>query len=131
MKRLTLIFALTSLFATPAFSQQSAPEISFESVPRPLKYSPDMNLGEVLGIAVNSEGHIVVLNHPGSPNAGPIWANSTTQLLEFNQNFTDDVPRWPVTTRSDPITSEITPFCVTSAESIRLLPCRDIPCILP
>ena len=86
MKRLTLIFALTSLFATPAFSQQSAPEISFESVPRPLKYSPDMNLGEVLGIAVNSEGHIVVLNHPGSANAGPIWANSTTQLLEFDQD---------------------------------------------
>ena len=86
MKRLSLIFALTSLFATPAFSQQSAPEIPFESVPQPLKYSPDMNLGEVLGIAVNSAGHIVVLNHPGSTNAGPIWGNSTTQLLEFDQD---------------------------------------------
>ena len=32
---------------------------------------------------------------------------------KFNQNFADDVPRWLVTTCSDPITSEITAFCVT------------------
>ena len=30
----------------------------------------------------------------------------------FSQNFADDVPRWPVTTRSDPITSETTACCV-------------------
>ena len=86
MKRLCLIFTLTAMVATPAFSQQSAPEIPFESLPRPLKYSPDMNLGEILGIAVNSVGHIVILNHPGSANQGPIWSNSTTQLLEFDQD---------------------------------------------
>ena len=50
---------------------------------------------------------------------------------KFRTNFADDVPRWPVTTRSDPITSETTAFGVTSAESIRLLPCRDTYCILP
>ena len=70
--------------ATPAFAQQNVPEIAFETVPNFLKYSPDMNLGEVLGVAVNSQGNIVVLNHPGSANAGPIWSNSTTQLLEFD-----------------------------------------------
>src|SRR5688572_11185843 len=42
-----------------------------------------MNLGEVLGVAVNSKGQILVLNHPGSANAGPIWMNATTQLLLF------------------------------------------------
>jgi len=86
VRRLCLILTLTAIVATPAFSQQSAPEIPFESLPRPLKYSPDMNLGEILGIAVNSVGHIVILNHPGSANQGPIWSNSTTQLLEFDQD---------------------------------------------
>ncbi len=48
----------------------------------------------------------------------------------FNQNFADDVPRCPVTTRSDPITSETTVCCVTQAMPVRLLPCRDSYCIL-
>ncbi len=78
--RLLLILCVTS----PVFAQQSVPEIPFETVPNFLKYSPDMNLGEILGVAVNSQGNIVVLNHPGSANAGPIWSNSTTQLLEFD-----------------------------------------------
>ena len=84
MNHLALVVTLIAFIGAPAAAQQSAPEIPFESVPRPLKYSPDMNLGEVLGVAVNSEGHIVILNHPGSANAGPIWMNSTTQLLEFD-----------------------------------------------
>jgi len=86
VKRLIPILALTTLHAAPALAQQSAPEIPFESVRRPLKYSPDMNFGEILGVAVNSRGHVVVLNHPGHANSGaPIWANSTTQLLEFDE----------------------------------------------
>ena len=84
MKKFTLVAMLAALVSTPAVAQQDVPEIQFESVERPLKYSPDMNFGEVLGVALNSEGHIVVLNHPGSANAGPIWMNSTTQLLEFD-----------------------------------------------
>lgn len=35
----------------------NAPLIPFVSVPNYLKYSPDMNLGEVLGVAENSKGH--------------------------------------------------------------------------
>ena len=81
-----VVLALVAFASVPASAQQSAPEISFTSVPRPLKYSPDMNLGEILGVALNSEGHIVILNHPGSANVGPIWMNSTTQLLEFDEN---------------------------------------------
>lgn len=62
----------------------NAPKIAFESVSDFLKYSPDMNLGEVLGIAVNSKGRIVVLNHPGSGTTGPIYGNASTQLFEFD-----------------------------------------------
>ncbi len=61
------------------------PAIKYTSVPNFLKYSPDMNLGEVLGVAVDSKGRIVVLNHPGTAHlGGPIWENATTQILEFN-----------------------------------------------
>ena len=84
MKQFALVVTLAALVAAPVLAQQSPPEISFRSVPHFLKYSPDMNLGEVLGVAVSSGGYIVVLNHPGSSNAGPIWGNSTTQLLEFD-----------------------------------------------
>jgi hypothetical protein len=45
-----------------------------------------MNLGEVLGIAVNSKGRVMVLNHPGSATTGPLYGNATTQLLEFDEN---------------------------------------------
>ena len=86
MKKFALVAMLAALVSTPAVAQQDVPEIQFESVERPLKYSADMNFGEVLGVALNSEGHIVVLNHPGSANAGPIWMNSTTQLLEFDDD---------------------------------------------
>lgn len=85
MKRHCLI-ALLILLATPVFGQESAPNLPFESVPGFFKVSPDMNFGEVLSVAVNSKGQIVVLNHPGSATSGSIYGNATTQLLEFDQN---------------------------------------------
>ena len=63
----------------------NAPKIPFDTSADFLKYSPDMNLGEVLGLAVNSKGHIVVLNHPGSATSGPLYGNASTQLLEFDE----------------------------------------------
>src|SRR5262245_6009022 len=81
-----LIFPVDPL--APVNAQESAtvtaPKIPFDSVPDFLKYSPDMNLGEVLGIAVNSKGRIVVLNHPGSATTGPLYGNASSQLLEFD-----------------------------------------------
>jgi NHL repeat len=62
----------------------TAPEIPFDSATDFLKYSPDMNLGEVLGVAVSSQGRVAVLNHPGAATTGPIYGNASTQLLEFD-----------------------------------------------
>jgi hypothetical protein len=68
----------------PAEQLRNIPLIPYESVPNFLKYSPEMNLGEVLGVAVNSMGNVMVLNHPGSANSGgPLYGNATSQLLEF------------------------------------------------
>ena len=89
MKRFLLVVVL-ALVAMVVFAQenapatQSAPEIPFDSVPF-LKYGPEMNLGEVLGVAANSKGHVLVLNHPGSSTTGPLYGNATTQLLEFDE----------------------------------------------
>src|SRR5579863_8349425 len=78
MKNAVLILLSAPLFA------QSPPQIPFESDMDFLKLPAGMNFGEVLGIAVNSRGLIVVLNHPGSPTSGPLYGNATTQLLEFD-----------------------------------------------
>ena len=77
--------AQTQPAATPP-GVVTAPEIPFDSATDFLKYSPDMNLGEVLGVAVNSQGRIAVLNHPGSATTGPIYGNASTQLVEFDAN---------------------------------------------
>src|SRR2546426_12308425 len=84
MKHLAIVIGLAALFQTPP-PGTAAPTIPFDSSIDFLKYSPDMNLGEVLAVAVNSKGHIVVLNHPGSATSGPLYGNASTQLLEFDQ----------------------------------------------
>src|SRR5712692_3992427 len=81
---LVLVIAVAAS-ATAVTQGVTAPTIPFDSSTDFLKYSPDMNLGEVLGVAVNSKGHIVVLNHQGNAPAGPLYGNASTQLLEFDQ----------------------------------------------
>jgi hypothetical protein len=71
--------------STPARTV-TVPEIPFDANHEFLKYSADMNLGEVLGVAVNSKGRIAVLNHPGSGTVGPLYGNASTQILEFDAN---------------------------------------------
>jgi len=84
-----LVLAGTLAIAAAAQSgpppQTSVPVLAFDSQIDFLRITPDQNFGEVLGLAVNSKGHIVVLNHPGGANAGPMYGNSSTQLMEFDQ----------------------------------------------
>ena len=64
---------------------QNAPTINYRVQTDFLKVSPDMNFGETLGVAINSKGDIVVLNHPGSAATGPLFGNATTQLWMFDK----------------------------------------------
>src|SRR5262249_7318570 len=82
---LALLITAAVLFSPVQAQQQQAPKISFDTDVEPLKLPPDMNFGEVLGITVNSRGHIVVLNHPGSGTSGPLYGNASSQLFEFDQ----------------------------------------------
>src|SRR3984957_11999619 len=75
------------LFSLPLFAQnltpaalaakakaQNVPEIAYESVPNPLKFPPNLYLGEGIGVATNSKGHIFVYTR-----------SQRTRLLEFDR----------------------------------------------
>src|SRR4029079_14959788 len=64
-----VLFSIATSLQTPS----RGPDIPFGSVPNFLKLPPDMNFGEVAGIALNSRGHIFVYNRGGH-----------TQLFEFD-----------------------------------------------
>lgn len=86
--------ALLAVPAWPSAQRSSTPPlIPYEVISDFFKISPDMNFGEVLGVAVNSKGHVVVLNHPGSATTGPLYGNATTQLWEFDAhgNFVREI----------------------------------------
>jgi len=80
MKR--LVVAVCVLGSGAALAQQSVPAIPFDSVPDVLKLPPNLYLGEVTGVAVNSKRHIFVLSRGNT--AGPAYAAAAAQLLEFD-----------------------------------------------
>src|SRR6185436_16836767 len=68
--------------AAPGLAQtrakaENVPEIPFESVPNFLKMPPDVYLGESMGVATNSKGHVFVYTR-----------RDDTRLLEFDENGT-------------------------------------------
>ena len=83
MQRPTLIGVLvfvSFVSAAPASAQskakaQNVPEIAYDSVPNFLKFPPNIYLGEGIGVATNSKGHVFVYTRSGE-----------TRLFEFDQN---------------------------------------------
>src|SRR2546423_6557007 len=81
---------LTSILALPIFlllasrfaEAQQVPEIPFDSAPDFLKLPPDLYLGEVAGVAVNSKAHIFVFSRGST--TGPAYGGAAAQLLEFD-----------------------------------------------
>ena len=70
------------LMAGTAFSQQKAkaqnvPEIPYDTVPNFLKMPPGMYLGEAIGVATNSKGHVFVYTR-----------SANTRLFEFDEKGT-------------------------------------------
>jgi len=81
-----IAFALVFFLCAPLalLAQEAAPEIPFDSAPNFLKLPPDMYLGEVSGVAVNSKGHIFVFSRGNT--MGPAYAAAAAQLLEFDRD---------------------------------------------
>jgi sugar lactone lactonase YvrE len=63
-------------------SQAQPQEIPYRSVPDLLKVPPDLYLGEVSGVAVNSKGHIFVFSRGNT--TGAAYGAAAAQLLEFD-----------------------------------------------
>ena len=78
MKRSILVLCL--FLTVPLFAQQP-PEIRYVADPSFLKLPPDTHLGEAVGVAVNSKGHIFVFSRGNS--TGPAYGASAAQLLQF------------------------------------------------
>jgi sugar lactone lactonase YvrE len=80
---LTLQLVVAALVcAVPAFAQQKAtaqnvPEIPYDSVPNFIKMPAGLYLGEAIGVATNSKGHVFVYTR-----------SANTRLFEFDQNGT-------------------------------------------
>ena len=76
-----LVVPVLLLFGSPVFAQatkakaQNVPEIPYESVPNFLKFPAGLYLGEAMGVATNSKGHIFVFTR-----------SANTRLFEFDQN---------------------------------------------
>jgi len=80
MKRLSIGVAAAVLLASATLAAQSkakaqnVPEIPYDSVPNFLKFPPNVYLGEGIGVATNSKGHVFVYTRSGE-----------TRLFEFDQ----------------------------------------------
>ena len=83
MKRYIPVLPVLLMLLSPALgAQQAPPEIPFDSVPNFFKLPPDLNFGEVGGVAVNSKGHVFVFTRSNSAG-GPAYGATAAQLLEF------------------------------------------------
>jgi hypothetical protein len=74
------VFAALSLAAPVA--AQTVPVIPFDTVPNPLTLPANLYLGEVSGVALNSQGHIFAFSRGST--TGPAYAAAAAQLLEFS-----------------------------------------------
>ena len=80
MKRYLTYCCAVVLFAGSAFGQvkakaQNVPEIPYDSVPNFLKMPSGLYMGEAIGVATNSKGHVFVYTR-----------STNTRLFEFDQN---------------------------------------------
>ena len=90
MKRSLRVLLTATLFAaaSPAFAQLSIPEIPYDSAPDLLKMPDDIYLGEAVGVATNSKGHIYVYTRTGSVNVSTgtnrAFVRNAARLFEFD-----------------------------------------------
>jgi streptogramin lyase len=81
----TFVLTLFVMLTAPLFAQQNVPALQFESAPDFFKLPPDLNFGEVSGVAVDSKGNVYVFSRSNSAN-GPAYAPTAAQLLQFDRN---------------------------------------------
>ena len=79
--RSAVLVLFLSLPGSLLAQQSQVPQIRYHSVSDFLKLPPDLYLGEAVGVAVNSKGHIFVFSRGNT--TGPAYGAAAAQLLEF------------------------------------------------
>jgi DNA-binding beta-propeller fold protein YncE len=85
-----LLFVVVALIAaSPLFAQNAIPQIPYDSAPNFLKLPDGLYLGEAVGVATNSKGHVFVYSRSGSPRVtmgtNRAFVRSAARLFEFDQ----------------------------------------------
>lgn len=79
------------LLASPLVAQVAVPEIPFDSTPNFLKMPDNIVMGEAVGVATNSKGHVFVFTRSGllsyTVGTSRMFARgAASRLYEFDQN---------------------------------------------
>ena len=86
----TILTLAALLLAAPAFAQLNVPEIAYDSTPDFLNTGDMPVLGEAVGVATNSQGHIFVYTRAGSATAtmgtNRVFVRGASRLYEYDQN---------------------------------------------
>jgi len=84
-----LLVVISILCMGSSWAQQVVPDIEFDAVD-PLSFPDDVYLGEAVGVATNSDGHIFVYTRSRGVNASlgtnRVFLRSAAQLFEFDEN---------------------------------------------
>jgi DNA-binding beta-propeller fold protein YncE len=89
-RSLQILSAVAAIFfASPVFAQLTVPEIPYDSAANLLKLPDNIYMGEAVGVATNSKGHIYVFTRTGSTNVttgtNRAFVRSSSRLFEFDQ----------------------------------------------
>ena len=95
MTRYSQLFVL--LLSGSLWAQTSVPEIPYDSAPNLLKLPEHIHMGEAVGVATNSQGHIFVYTRTGSTNGvlggSRFFTHGGARLFEFSPggNFVREI----------------------------------------
>jgi DNA-binding beta-propeller fold protein YncE len=91
MKRISqcLLIAALVLTAHQGFAQNPVPDIPYDSAPNFIKMPDGVYLGEAVGVATNSKGHVFIYTRTGSHQVtigtNRTFARNAARLFEFDQ----------------------------------------------
>src|SRR5205814_7457954 len=78
------------MVAVPVLAQDAVPQLTYDSAPNFLKLPDGLYLGEAVGVATNSKGHVFVYTRTGYPQVtigtNRTFARNAARLFEFDQN---------------------------------------------
>jgi 6-bladed beta-propeller protein len=89
MKRVSTACLIAMVLIAAPLLAQNVPQLQYDSAPNFLKLPDGLYLGEAVGVATNSKGHVFVYTRTGSPQVtigtNRTFARNAARLFEFDQ----------------------------------------------